>query len=305
MANEESVAKAQRRVAPALPECFVVMPISDPEGYESGHFQHVFDDIFSPACERAGFAAVRADQVRETNLIHLDLLQRLLRSPMVLCDLSTRNPNVLFELGLRQAFDKPVAIVQEVDTPRIFDIAPLRFTEYRKERIYHQVLEDQENISRAVAATKVAFEKGTGINSIVRILALTQPAALPEVQEANRDPALQIVRAELSELRNDLRRFVQTRSETPFDPSSPFDIERLESEVDLLELIMLDIEKTGTVPPGFRNELRQTWNAIGQRINRSSQRKDIHSLNNLANRLELLRNNFSKIMGDGTDKTGG
>jgi hypothetical protein len=66
------------------PTCFVIMPISDPEGYEPGHFQHVFDDLFVPACEKAGYRAVRTDQVRETNLIHLDVLQRIIDSPMVL-----------------------------------------------------------------------------------------------------------------------------------------------------------------------------------------------------------------------------
>lgn len=30
-------------------ECFVIMPISDPDGYATGHFQHVYNDIFAPA----------------------------------------------------------------------------------------------------------------------------------------------------------------------------------------------------------------------------------------------------------------
>jgi len=79
------------------PECFVAMPISDPDGYEPGHFLRVYEQVFRPACERAGVRAVRADDVRETNLIHLDVLRRLVDSPVVLCDLSGRNPNVLFE----------------------------------------------------------------------------------------------------------------------------------------------------------------------------------------------------------------
>ena len=65
------------------------------------------------ASDTAGFKSVRADEVRQTNLIHLDVLQKLIESPMAICDLSSRNPNVLFELGLRQAFDKPVVLVQE------------------------------------------------------------------------------------------------------------------------------------------------------------------------------------------------
>src|ERR1044071_6759240 len=126
------------------PHCFVIMPISDPDGYVPGHFKHVFDDIFAPACDKAGFCPIRADQVRQTNLIHLDILQKLIESPMALCDLSSRNPNVLFELGLRQAFDKPVVLVREVGTSDIFDIGPLRYTEYHRERVYHEVLADQE-----------------------------------------------------------------------------------------------------------------------------------------------------------------
>jgi hypothetical protein len=57
-------------------------------------------------------------------VIHLDVIKRLVHSPLVLCDLSARNPNVMFELGIRQAFDKPVVLVQDEKTPQIFDIAP-------------------------------------------------------------------------------------------------------------------------------------------------------------------------------------
>ncbi|HEX8227856.1 MAG TPA: hypothetical protein VF826_00935 [Chloroflexia bacterium] len=185
-------------------DCFVIMPISESPA-EPGHFRHVFDDLFVPACERAGYRAVRADQVIQTNLIQLDVLRRIVESPMALCDLSTRNPNVLFELGLRQAFDKPVVLVQEVDTPRIFDIAPLRYLEYRRELIYHQVLEDQAGIAAALLATKDAANSRRDVNSIVRLLELTQPASLQEVKDLEYDPAIQLVMAELRQLRAELQ----------------------------------------------------------------------------------------------------
>jgi hypothetical protein len=194
--------KAPSKAAP--PECFVIMPISDPDSYPKGHFRRVYEDLIKPACATAGFDPIRADDIRETNLIHLDVLQKLIDSPMAICDLSTRNPNVLFELGLRQAFDKPVALIQEVGTQKIFDITPLRYTEYRKERVYHEVIEDQQSISRALIATRDA--KKDSINSIVRLLSITKPAALSELSDANKDPMLQIVRAELNELRQEIRR---------------------------------------------------------------------------------------------------
>jgi hypothetical protein len=201
MANpQESEKKAESN------DCFVIMPIADHDGYDKGHFTKVYEDIFKPACASAGFIAVRADEVKQTNLIHLDILQKLIESPMAICDLSARNPNVLFELGLRQAFDKPTVLVQEAGTPKIFDIAPLRYTEYRRELRYREVLEDQSMISEAIQATKNATDQGEGVNSIVRILSLSKPASLKEVGSNDSTSLLQLVRAEMSEMRSDFRK---------------------------------------------------------------------------------------------------
>ena len=188
------------------PDCFVVMPIADSEGYDKGHFRKVYEDIHKVACERAGFNPIRADEVQQTNLIHLDILQKLVSSPMAVCDLSNRNPNVLFELGLRQAFDKPTVIVQEVGTPKIFDISPLRYTEYRKELKYREVLEDQEMIADAIRATKIATDKGEGVNSIISLLSLSSPASLKDISGEDSTKILQVIMAEISELRTEFNR---------------------------------------------------------------------------------------------------
>lgn len=205
--------KAEPQVVPQSkdPMCFIIMPIADPDSYTKGHFSHVYKDIIQPACSQAGFKPVRADEVKQSNLIHLDILQKLLEAPMAVCDLSNRNPNVLFELALRQAFDKPVALIQEVGTPPIFDIAPLRYTEYRKERIYHEVIEDQQSIATTIAETFKSSKSGTGINSIVKLLALSKSASIPEIghPEAKAD-LQQFILAELSQLKDELR---QSRQE--------------------------------------------------------------------------------------------
>lgn len=205
MSKPSGSSRKEPSAHPVNSECFVIMPISDPEGYPPGHFHRVYEDIFVPACEKAGFKAVRGDQIRATNLIHLDILQRLLSTPVALCDLSSRNPNVLFELGLRQAFDKPVVLVQESGTPPIFDIAPLRYTEYRRTRLYDEVLQDQVKVAEAISDTLEAFEKNEGVNSLVKIMSLTKPASLSDVQAAETDPGLQLIRAELSALRAEIR----------------------------------------------------------------------------------------------------
>jgi len=161
-------------------QCFVIMPISDPIGYEQGHFKHVYDGIFKPACNLAGFTAVRADDEKGTNLIHADILTKLLTAPIAICDLSSHNPNVLFEFGLRQAFDMPTVLVQEKDTPKIFDIGLLRYIDYRRSMKYEEVLEDQKQIADFLKQTV-----SNNMNSIVKFLCLKSPAELEKMDYAS------------------------------------------------------------------------------------------------------------------------
>jgi hypothetical protein len=189
-----------------MPICFVIMPILDPDDYEKGHFKKVYEDIFKVAINNAGYKPVRADDVLQTNFIHLDILQKLIQSPMAICDLSSRNPNVLFELGLRQAFDMPTVLVQEFGTQKIFDIAPMRITDYKKELSYREVISDQKAIEAVIRATKEATDKGDGINSLINLLSLSNPAILKEVGADNTTQMLQVVMAEINDLRNDFRK---------------------------------------------------------------------------------------------------
>ncbi|MDC4617562.1 hypothetical protein OHV66_19220, partial [Acinetobacter baumannii] len=159
-------------------DCFIIMPIADHPDYKQGHFKRVYEDIIKPACLAAGYRAIRADDVAQTNLIHLDILQKLLESPMAICDLSTRNPNVLFELGLRQAFDKPTILIQEVGTPQIFDINLFRYTQYRNGLDYRDVLADQKAIQKVIEETKQAVAENKSVNSIIKLLSITNPASL-------------------------------------------------------------------------------------------------------------------------------
>ena len=223
-------------------DCFIIMPIADCDGYDKGHFKKVYEDIIKVACEKAEFTPVRADEVKQTNLIHLDILQKLIDSPMAICDLSNRNPNVLFELGLRQAFDKPTVLIQEIGTPKIFDISPLRYTEYRKELRYREVIEDQRLICEAILATKAATENGEGVNSIVSLLSLSSPASLKDVTDNDAAKMLQIVMSEMNDLRTDFRqtlRKVDEKEDVNSERSNRADIElfKLRKSVNQLKIM--------------------------------------------------------------------
>lgn len=245
--SDEKVKSKQVASKQAIEDCFIIMPIADPENYEKGHFNKVYEDIIKVACKNAGFNPVRADEVKQTNLIHLDILQKLIDSPMAICDLSNRNPNVLFELGLRQAFDKPTVLIQECGTPKIFDISPLRYTEYRKELKYRDVIEDQDLIADAIKATKSATDKGEGINSIVGLLSLSSPASLKDVSENDTARMMQVIMSEMNDLRTDFRRTIRRIDERKVsEQANPFNYDNrygtIATEIDEIKTYMKEFE---------------------------------------------------------------
>lgn len=101
-----------------LKRCFVIMPISDVDGYAPGHFDRVFKHIIEPACRHSGYEAIRADVTAKTNVIIVDILKNALNCEMAICDLSARNPNVFYELGFRQAFNKKTVLMIDNKTIR-------------------------------------------------------------------------------------------------------------------------------------------------------------------------------------------
>lgn len=189
-------------------ECFVIMPISDHDGYEKGHFRRVYEDIIIPACEKSDYEAVRADEVEETDIIHLSILKKIIEAPMAICDLSTRNPNVLFELGLRQAFDKPVVLIQEKGTERIFDVSILRAYDYCKELKYKEVLEDQEAIAKMLKGTEKAFVTGEGFNSVIKLLSLSKGAQIKNIDDPIEQLKIQIYQlsSQIQDLSNNFKK---------------------------------------------------------------------------------------------------
>jgi hypothetical protein len=161
------------------PDCFVIMPISNVEGYEAGHFGRVYEHIIKPACRTAGFRPVRADEVQVTNYIVVDILRKILDADMVICDLSGINPNVLYELGIRQAFNLPVTLIKDSRTPKVFDIQGLRYIEYDESLRIDKIEDAVANIGNTLKNTSTLDENE--INSLVQLLGV-KPAKLPSIE---------------------------------------------------------------------------------------------------------------------------
>src|SRR4051794_38394540 len=97
------------------PTCGIVMPIS---GFDDCSEEHWFEvrQILISSIENAGFSALLVSDAEDIGVIQKRIIHNLYSNPIVLCDVSGKNPNVMFELGMRLAFDKPTIIVKDDKT---------------------------------------------------------------------------------------------------------------------------------------------------------------------------------------------
>jgi hypothetical protein len=112
-------------------KCFAIMPFRERESARSiGFFDEVLKALIAPAGREAGFEVLTANR-EGSDVIHATIVNQLLDADLVIADLTENNPNVLFELGLRIAEDKPIALIRAKGTAPIFDVDNmLRVYEY-------------------------------------------------------------------------------------------------------------------------------------------------------------------------------
>jgi hypothetical protein len=129
-AGDEQLKKLSKGVTVAATDtCFVMMPFSDPIG---GYY----DSLYKPAIEKAKLKPDRADSdIYGTGKIIDQIWKGITSARVLLAELTGRNANVLYELGLAHALHKPVVLIcakaNEEDVP--FDLRHVRAIYYDKD----------------------------------------------------------------------------------------------------------------------------------------------------------------------------
>lgn len=158
MAKKETASKKKQE------SCFVIMPFS-------GWFNSYYVEIYCPAIREAGLIPIRADDLYRPSNIVDDIWESTRNAKVILADLTGKNPNVFYELGLAHALTKPaILITQEMeDIP--FDLRSLRIIEYDrnlhnwgdmlKEKIIKAIEECIEDPDRAIPTTFMEVKKNS------------------------------------------------------------------------------------------------------------------------------------------------
>jgi hypothetical protein len=137
---------------PDIPTCGIVMPISDIDGCSSDHWAEVLQ-ILSEAINEAGYHPNLVSDAAESSLIHKRIVENLYLNPIVVCDVSGLNPNVMFELGMRLTFDRPTIVIKDDQTKYTFDTGGIEHVGYRRDLRFAHTIGFKSRLKEKIIAT--------------------------------------------------------------------------------------------------------------------------------------------------------
>jgi hypothetical protein len=120
--------------------CFVIMPFDekpDPARKDTVDFDRVYKDIIKPAItglkksRGLNIECLRCDEVERAGLIHERMVAHIADADVAVVDITTANPNVYYELGVRHALrDRVTVLLRRKGTNNPFNIGGMTTIEY-------------------------------------------------------------------------------------------------------------------------------------------------------------------------------
>ena len=98
---------------------FVAAPFEEP-------FTTIYTDHIKPVCARLGLQAERADEVFGDQPIIEDIGESINSSQVIVADVTGRNPNVMYEIGIAHTVGRPVLIATQSMDDVPFDLKHYR-----------------------------------------------------------------------------------------------------------------------------------------------------------------------------------
>jgi nucleoside 2-deoxyribosyltransferase len=105
-------------------KCFIVMPFADDD------LQVVYEDFVRPTVQQCKLDCERGDDVFGSNIIMDDILRSIHAADLILADLTRRNANVFYEVGIAHAVGKPVLLIAQSIDDVPFDLRHRRVLLY-------------------------------------------------------------------------------------------------------------------------------------------------------------------------------
>jgi hypothetical protein len=170
--------------------CFVIMGFGEKTDFQSSpqrvlNLNKTYANIIKPAVTEAGHTCIRADEIIHSTVIDKPMYDNLLEADLVIADLSTSNPNAIYELGIRHALRPQRTIVMaEINFSFPFDLNHLSILKY--EHLGKDIGFDEVMRVKGILKEKIAVLMGSPTLKPASLPA-AGTAAMPET--AARQPA--------------------------------------------------------------------------------------------------------------------
>lgn len=103
--------------------CFVLMPFLEP-------FERIYKNHVKPTLEKSGFRVMISSDIFASTAIIQDIWEHINKANLIVADLTGKNPNVFYELGIAHSLGKHVIIITQNANDIPFDLKHLRYFSY-------------------------------------------------------------------------------------------------------------------------------------------------------------------------------
>jgi len=112
--------------------CFVIMPFSKTtDEHSEEYWTNHFENFLKPLIESCGDFTVSRSEPLRGDILH-KIIEDIVYSPLVVAELTDYNPNVFWELGVRQSFTHGTITIAEIGTKIPFNLSTKGCLKYSK-----------------------------------------------------------------------------------------------------------------------------------------------------------------------------
>jgi len=180
------------------------MPISAIDGLPSEHWAEVLA-ILKDVITSADFEPNLVSDADDIGIIQRRIIQNLYNNEIIVCDVSAKNPNVMFELGMRLAFDKPTIIIKDDKTDYTFDTSVIEHLVYPRDLRFTKILDFKENLKKKIEGTYQKSKDDPKYSTFLKNFGQYKIAHLEEREVSSNEyilSTLNEIRTEISQLNN-------------------------------------------------------------------------------------------------------
>lgn len=182
--------------------CGIIMPISPIDGCTAEHWSEV-KQIIQDAVDTIAepkFTAKLVSDADDIGVIQKRIVQGVYNSDIVVCDVSAKNSNVMFELGMRLAFDKPTVIIKDDKTDYSFDTSIIEHISYPRDLRFSKIVGFKKSLAEKIVATYMAAKDNPNHSTFLKNFGTFKVAHLNQTEA----PGEQVMLEMLSDMQREI-----------------------------------------------------------------------------------------------------